>query len=151
MKKVNQKIYKTIEFKSNAQMLAFVLGGFILLLVGYIVALTNIYHAIFVLFVIIHCLLFLGFALWYAFQLISLASKSTKFLFFESADFSIVPNSMSFRGGFFAIKVVVDGKTFTTGQVVNANDLARATELNKIEIGVKEEDDEVEVIVVKPI
>lgn len=150
MKKIDKKIYKTIDFQANALTFALIFGGFLLLLITYVALLINFHPEAFVVFVILHLSLFFGFALWFAIQLILLSAKSGKFSYYESSEFSIVPDSMSFRGGFFCVQVVVDGKTYTTERVVNANNFARATELNKLEIGVIEKDDEIEVVVVKP-
>lgn len=152
MKKINKKIYQTIDFQSSAIMLACLLGMFLFLMSICIPPLIIYYDKIFFGCIVFEGLIFILFIAWYATKLALLTIQSNKFLFYESAEFSIVPDSVSFKGRFFAIRVVVNDKIYVTGSVLNAKQFARAQELKKIEIGVIEgiTEEDNKIIVVKP-
>lgn len=152
MKKINKRIYQTIDFQRSAIILAFLLGSFLFIMSIYVPLLIIYYDNILLGIAIFQGLAYVLFIAWYATKLAVLTIQSNKFLFYESAEFSIVPDSMSFKGHFFAINVVVNDKKYVTDTIINANQLARAQELKKIEIGVIEgiTEEDNKIVVVKP-
>lgn len=123
MKKINKKIYKTLEFQHYMKNLIVINIAFIILMITYIsiliVSKDDFFYKYFIIYIICNALIYIIPTICYLIKIINLLKVSNQFEYYKIFDFKIVKNEELSKGKILQFRIEDVDYTFKKNFIQN--------------------------------